>query len=150
VRTKRAEQRLAGVPFPAKQAREARWLWVEPSVWSKRMLTALDKGVKEPILSRPWVVFSCHSPRSDLSILFEVRPPTGEPDAREPHVRFGGGRSRDLNQPLLPLSEEKTIQRRRQAAHATTYATTARGLLQPLLMEFVKVIVFNCVAYLLH
>jgi len=46
VRTKRAEQRLAGVPFPAKQAREARWWWVEPSVWNERMLTALEKGVK--------------------------------------------------------------------------------------------------------
>jgi len=46
VRTKRLEQRLAGVPFPAKQAREARWWWVEPSVWSERMLTALENGVK--------------------------------------------------------------------------------------------------------
>jgi len=116
VRTKRAEGRLVGVPFPAKQAREARWWWVEPSVWNERMLTALDNGVKgedgfrvliplvRQILCRVWVVSSCHSPRSDSSILFEVRPPTGEPDAGDPHVRFGGGRSRDLNQPLLPLS----------------------------------------------
>jgi len=48
VRTKREEQRLAGVPFAAKQAREARdrWWWVEPSVWTERMLTALENGVK--------------------------------------------------------------------------------------------------------
>ena len=24
----------------------ARWAWTEPSVWTKRMLTALDEGVK--------------------------------------------------------------------------------------------------------
>ena len=30
----------------------------------------------------------------------EVKPPTGEPDAGEPHVRFGGGRGRV--QPALP------------------------------------------------
>jgi RNA-directed DNA polymerase len=46
VRTKRAEERLAGVPFPAKQARDTRWGWVEPSVWTQRMLTALENGVK--------------------------------------------------------------------------------------------------------
>jgi len=48
VRTKRPEQRLAGVPFAAKQAREAhgRWQWVEPTVWTPRMLTALENGVK--------------------------------------------------------------------------------------------------------
>lgn len=48
MRTKRPEQRLAGVPFAAKQAREAcdRWSWVEASVWTERMLTALEEGVK--------------------------------------------------------------------------------------------------------
>jgi len=48
VRTKRPEQRLAGVPFAARHAGEAdrRWRWVEPTVWSPRMLTALEKGVK--------------------------------------------------------------------------------------------------------
>ena len=32
----------------AKQAGEirARWDWVEPSVWTERMLTALEQGVK--------------------------------------------------------------------------------------------------------
>jgi hypothetical protein len=37
------------VPKRAKQAGEARvtkWNWVEPSVWTKRMLEALEKGVK--------------------------------------------------------------------------------------------------------
>jgi RNA-directed DNA polymerase len=38
----------AKVPIGAKQAGEARdrWSWVEPSVWTQRMLAALEKGVK--------------------------------------------------------------------------------------------------------
>jgi RNA-directed DNA polymerase len=48
VRSERTERRLAGVPFEATQAGEARsrWQWVEPSVWTERMLTALENGVK--------------------------------------------------------------------------------------------------------
>ena len=36
------------VPQPAKQVGEihGRWSWVEPSVWTERMLTALETGVK--------------------------------------------------------------------------------------------------------
>ncbi len=46
--TRREEETLAGVPEGAKQAREAqwRWYWVEPSVWTDRMLAALEHGVK--------------------------------------------------------------------------------------------------------
>jgi len=42
------ENRPAGVPKTATQAGEIRdrWDWVEPSVWTERMLTALEKGVK--------------------------------------------------------------------------------------------------------
>jgi len=42
------ENNLARVPMMAKQAREvrARWAWAEPSVWTDRMLTALEQGVK--------------------------------------------------------------------------------------------------------
>jgi len=42
------EQRPAGVPTGAIQAGEirARWAWVEPTVWTERMLTALEQGVK--------------------------------------------------------------------------------------------------------
>jgi RNA-directed DNA polymerase len=38
----------AGVPVRARQAGEVqgRWSWVEPSVWTERMLTALEVGVK--------------------------------------------------------------------------------------------------------
>jgi len=44
----RSESKPAGVPETATQAGEirARWDWVEPSVWTERMLTALEKGVK--------------------------------------------------------------------------------------------------------
>ena len=42
------EKKLATVPIGARRAREIqdRWCWVEPSVWTDRMLTALEDGVK--------------------------------------------------------------------------------------------------------
>lgn len=45
---KQAEEQLAIVPEKATQVGEirARWAWVEPSVWTERMLTALEVGVK--------------------------------------------------------------------------------------------------------
>jgi len=47
--TRHSENQPATVPFPAKQVGETtapRWGWVEPSVWTDRMLTALEDGVK--------------------------------------------------------------------------------------------------------
>jgi RNA-directed DNA polymerase len=43
-----AESHRATVPLGAKQAGEirGRWPWVEPHVWTERMLTALEAGVK--------------------------------------------------------------------------------------------------------
>jgi RNA-directed DNA polymerase len=42
------EFQLEAVPARARRAREAppRWDWVEPTVWTERMLTALIAGVK--------------------------------------------------------------------------------------------------------
>ncbi len=42
------EGRPVLVPVGAKQAGDiqGRWSWVEPTVWTERMLTALEKGVK--------------------------------------------------------------------------------------------------------
>lgn len=42
------EPNPATVPTTAKQAGEirVRWAWVEPSIWTDRMLTALEQGVK--------------------------------------------------------------------------------------------------------
>jgi RNA-directed DNA polymerase len=46
--TKRPQQLPAAVPEWAKQAGDvrARWAWTEAAVWTDRMLTALEKGVK--------------------------------------------------------------------------------------------------------
>ncbi|MFY9822351.1 MAG: group II intron reverse transcriptase/maturase [Thermoanaerobaculia bacterium] len=48
MRDSQAEVEPASVPVRAKQAGEAQgqWSWVEPSVWTERMLTALESGVK--------------------------------------------------------------------------------------------------------
>ena len=48
MQVQRTEKRLAIVSEETKQAREVweRWSWAEPSVWTERMLTALEKGVK--------------------------------------------------------------------------------------------------------
>ena len=42
------EEQPTLVPDAAKQVGDAldRWSWVEPSVWTERMLTTLEKGVK--------------------------------------------------------------------------------------------------------
>jgi RNA-directed DNA polymerase len=42
------EQRPTRVPTPAKPVGEiaGRWAWVEPAVWTERMLTALEQGVQ--------------------------------------------------------------------------------------------------------
>ena len=46
--TRAGQAKPAAVPAEAKQAGETndRWSWVEPSVWTPRMLTALEQGVK--------------------------------------------------------------------------------------------------------
>ena len=52
------ETRPVAVSATAKPTGETgvtKWDWVERSVWSERMLEALDKGVKG-ILSGPWAV----------------------------------------------------------------------------------------------
>lgn len=48
MRDGRTEAQPAEVPLGAKQAGETqeRWSWVEPSVWTERMLAALETGVK--------------------------------------------------------------------------------------------------------
>jgi RNA-directed DNA polymerase len=48
VKERPKEKRPATVPQEAKQAGEShdRWTWVEPTVWTARMLSALEEGVK--------------------------------------------------------------------------------------------------------
>jgi len=42
------EEQPSSVPGTARQGGDirARWAWVEPSVWTDRMLEALERGVK--------------------------------------------------------------------------------------------------------
>src|SRR5208283_1499883 len=47
-------------------------------------------ALAECLLHGVRVVLLAYSPCDGLSILWEVRPPTGEPDAGDPPVRFGG------------------------------------------------------------
>ncbi len=48
VKDRLAEEKPTAVPAMATQAGEvrARWAWTEPTVWTERMLTALEQGVK--------------------------------------------------------------------------------------------------------
>ena len=94
------EKRPAAVPERAKQGGETastEWAWVERSIWTERMLEALHRGVKGGV----WFSLAgrSHTSRSMGSTALRQpiapcfspgKPPTGEPDAGEPHVRFGG------------------------------------------------------------
>ena len=72
-----------------------RWGWTEASVWTDRMLTALEQGVKGGRRKNAFFAerglfnltaahaLVCQSSR-------QVTPPTGEPCAGDPHARFGG------------------------------------------------------------
>jgi hypothetical protein len=98
---RRTEDKLASLST-AKPARDtrARWNWVEPEVWTDRMLTAPEQGVKgEQWFRYRWThVFFCgtravlfvRNPCFRTSILRQGDRLTGEPDAGDPPVRFGG------------------------------------------------------------
>ncbi len=84
------EMKPAVVPERANQAGEAGpkdWDWVERHVWTERMLETLERGVSSfefmdfIALQKPTEL--CSSPRRG-------KPLTGEPDAGNPPVRFGG------------------------------------------------------------
>ena len=129
------------------EARTTKWSWVEPSVWTERMLAALETGVKggrwyslmdklddlwlprpmdshapaqhpaqaaqtqrprprrrpstlaQRLFHRPWAVLADRSPRVGPPIRSSVKPPTGEPDAGDPRVRFGGRGNRLTDSP---------------------------------------------------
>jgi hypothetical protein len=104
--TREQEGRSPAVPETAKQGeetkqqREDRWGFVEPAIWTERMIAALVTGVK----GGKWFSLQ-HWPNAPLDAerLFTTdrspeggrlspmrERPTGEPDAGDPHVRFGG------------------------------------------------------------
>ena len=84
----------------------SRWGWVEPLVWTKRMLAALDDGVKgERLLCQTRAVQPEHRLGIGQPVLSKVRPPTGEPDAGDPPVRFGGRGDRLQSVLPTPISQ---------------------------------------------
>jgi hypothetical protein len=105
VRDGQSEGKPAGVPARAKQAGESQEIWALG--WNRLLdRTACWRPPKlgsKSCLCWPWAVLPSHSLRSGPSILSEVKPPTGEPDAGDPPVRFGGRGDRVLNRSSLPL-----------------------------------------------
>src|ERR1022692_2189265 len=83
----------AAAKYPAQAAG---WPWTWPRVRSSTL--------EQRLLSGAWAVLFKRGPCRNLSILAEVRPLTGEPDAGDPHVRFGGRGSHKLS---LPLSNDQ-------------------------------------------
>ncbi len=88
----------------------------EPRVWTARLLAALDKRGQRRQGNRPEHqcrldaavaepgLFACKAPMTRLPVLSQVRPPTGEPDAGDPHVRFGGRGSRTQSALPTPIT----------------------------------------------
>jgi hypothetical protein len=77
---------------PPEMSRD-QWSWTAPPVCRERMLTALEERVKggnQSLLYRRWAVPFVAAHALGSSIPDWVRPPTGEPDAGDPPVRFGG------------------------------------------------------------
>jgi len=105
VKGEQTELELSSVYEDAKQDREIRrlWRWVELSVWTDRMLATLEMGVKGTTLLS-WGCSHFRQPESRYAGPHVGKPLTGEPDAGDPHVRFGGGRRRNTNRRFLPLS----------------------------------------------
>ena len=89
------DRKPAAVPVEAKQTGEiqARWSWVGPRVWTERMLTALEQGVKGGWPNAFFAkqgLFSLPQPMQRPVSPLGGEPLTGEPCAGEPHARFGG------------------------------------------------------------
>ena len=76
VKDRHAEEQPEAVPARATRAGDirARWAWTEPSVWTERMLTALEEGVKggRRLLCQAGVVLHDHSLCSGASVLSKV------------------------------------------------------------------------------
>ena len=113
------EEQLAIVSRLTKQVREICdfWSWIEPSIWTDRMLSTLDRGVKvqvsECLFSRVRVILNgrilqdCRSQSSQWIILYGGQLFSGEPYAGEPHVRFGRGGVSNGSSPTLIAAPEQ-------------------------------------------
>jgi len=94
---------VAGVTSPPQAADiRDRWWWVEHSVWTDRMLTRLEQSgptTKTAGLRRRGYLVWNMAPVPMVSLT--ETPLTGEPDAGNPPVRFGG---RGGANPAIPTS----------------------------------------------
>jgi len=83
VKDRRAEQTPSAVPERAPQDGEirARWAWVEPVVWTERMLATLETGIEggkwfrltaQCLLHHGWPVLLKTGARCGLPVFFEV------------------------------------------------------------------------------
>src|SRR5258708_27847072 len=92
----------SAVPARATRGAEPRdWSWVEASVWTERMVSALENGVKggRCLLRTSRAARTRHS-LADRETLPMRKPPTGEPYAGKPPVRFGGRGGQNPSRPL--------------------------------------------------
>ena len=83
MKDRRAEQTPSAVPERAPQDGEirARWAWVEPVVWTERMLATLETGIEggkwfrltaQCLLHHGWPVLLKTGARCGLPVFFEV------------------------------------------------------------------------------
>lgn len=91
------------------EAVRGRWAWTAPEVWTDRMLTALEHS------SRRMGCFPCHRPMPLAVSPWRGDSSTGEPDAGDPPVRFGGRGAR--NQSRVPTPIRRVLQECWDAAH---------------------------------
>ena len=100
---RRLEEKPAGVCESTKQAGDirVRWAWVEPSVWTDRMLTALEQGVK----GGQWYSLADKVYRTGnlLSAFWKIRANGGKPGVDHETVQ---NFEEDLETNLEKLTEE--------------------------------------------
>jgi hypothetical protein len=70
-------------------------------------MLAVPCGMQGIPLDGLWVELLFSPCIVDQPVLFQVRPPTGEPCAGDLHARFGGEGDRELNRSSLPLSNTR-------------------------------------------
>lgn len=97
------EEKSVRVPERAKQMEEtpAKWAWVEPSVWTDRMLTALLKGVKGGV----WfsLIDKVYNPSNLRSAFAKVKANRGGPGVDRQTIKMFETR---LEENLVRLHEE--------------------------------------------
>ena len=117
---------VAGPPTQGGDIR-ARWAWVEPTVWTERMLTALETGVKggkwfsliasalaKCVLSGTWAVLFGRRPCCRVSVTVIVLNHRLESRMREIRLsglEEGAGQPNALSLPLSSLAHVREVNR---------------------------------------